>query len=116
MSANMYAAQPDMNPASTVSCSYAHVKNLDIAGGLEIRLPHKTTLDARVYKCDKTKIAGGVFIAGESDDVADVLKNPAVLASVRREGVSSSKMFFCYARVPIKKQKVTAQTTDTVLI
>jgi hypothetical protein len=98
MSANMYAAQQtnagDINPAPTVSSSYTQVKDLHISGGLEIRFPSKATIDTRVYQCEKAKIAGGVFLAGESDDVDNVLKNPAVRAmGVHAESLSSSKTF-----------------------
>jgi len=96
-----------MNPTPTVSASYTQVRDLHISGGLEIRFPSKATLDSRVYQCEKAKISGGVYLAGESDAVANVLKNPDIRAiSVHAEGVSESscKRFYHYdALMPIKK-------------
>jgi hypothetical protein len=121
MSVTLYTAQQtnagDGNPALTVSSSYTQVRDLHISGGLEIRFPSKATIDSRAYQCETAKISGGVFLAGESDDVANVLQNPAVRSlSLRREGLSNccpKNSFNRYINVSITKQEVT--TTQAVL-
>ena len=86
-----------MNPTSTAAASYTQVKDLQISGGLEIRFPSK---DIRASHCEKVKVSGGVFLAGESDAVENVLKNPIIrdAMSVHVKGVSelSSKRFYHY--------------------